>query len=454
MGHGIWDLVFGFTLQCTDLIIRWELCGNPAKKQPDKFVQSSIVLNIPEILLLACYRFYVMKGLDPETYLEIVDENKEMKKMRHRRCQTMEQTWEKFYDAYKGIPERSRPSKQWIPSPDLSEEGEDDVQDGELDDGDAEDVLEDEPHADQEQDIPVVLEPASPEASTSDVQTEAEFVDTMEVDYVRASEVFDESVQRDPFGRILLPSRVRSAPLSPPSDDGRVSPLPGPASPSTLPTPPRSSPAAPESVTRAPSPTSLSRVTRALSPPPAARAMSPSDRDQAQSGAITGILTSNLPRQSQSLRPSTSRIENNVSPPPASPAMSTADQSLPLPTSRSLIETQKQSNNGRGKAGIYNPSMLRRNRMVKQVSPPEDSSVSVRDHWKKWTEAHKIKIKKDVSRYMRNGTDDIMCMLCRKTITVDRWLRHRTVYNYCKPGDKYLKFSSYKADYPNIDIEN
>ena len=158
----------------------------------------------------------------------------------------------------------------------------------------------------------------------------------MEVDYVRASKVFDESVQRDPFDRILLPSRVRSAPLSPPSDNGRVSPLPGPVSPSTLPTPPRSSPAAQESVTRAPSPTSLSRVTRALSPPPAAQAMSPSD--QAQSGAITGILTSNLPRQSQSLRPSTLRIENNVSPPPASPAMSTADQSLgTMPTSRSLI---------------------------------------------------------------------------------------------------------------------
>ena len=103
------------------------------------------------------------------------------------------------------------------------------------------------------------------------------------------------------------------APLSPPSDNGRISPLPGPVSPSTLPTPPRFPLAAQESVTRAPSPTSLSWVAQALSPPPAARAMSPSD--QAQSGAITGILTSNLPRQSQSLRPSTSRIENNVSPP-------------------------------------------------------------------------------------------------------------------------------------------
>ena len=209
-----------------------------------------------------------MKGLDPETYIEIQNEDKEMKKMRHRRCQNMEQTWKNFYDAYKVIPERSRPSKQWIP---LSEDGEDvvHVQDGEQDDGDAEDVLEDEPHADQDQDIPVVLEPASPEASTSDaqsVQTEAEFVDTMEVDYVRASEVFDESVQRDPFGRIQLPSRVRSAPLSPSSDNGRVSPLPGPVSPSTLPTPPRSPLAAQESVTQAPSLTSLSWVTQALSP--------------------------------------------------------------------------------------------------------------------------------------------------------------------------------------------
>ena len=88
-------------------------------------------------------------------------------------------------------------------------------------------------------------------------RTETEFVDTsaMDIDLVNGSEIFNQSFERDPFGRLILPSRV--TPMSPTSDSGQISPLPERiSSPS-----PVSSPVAQRSVSRPPL-----QVTRALTP--------------------------------------------------------------------------------------------------------------------------------------------------------------------------------------------
>ena len=121
-------------------------------------------------------------------------------------------------------------------------------------------------------------------------------------------------------------------------------------------------------------------------------------------------------------------------------------------SSRSLINTQKNSA-GRGKAGIYNPAALRTKNRMEKLSSDDSSSVTICDQWKKWTEAHQLKVKKDIARYNRQGTSNIVCTTCQKSVSTERWLKHRTLYNYCKPGDRYLKFSQFKEDFPNINIE-
>ena len=104
-------------------IAPWTLCKNPAMAQAHKFP-----LNFTEVMLVACYRFYKARGIDPEHYLEILDENKEEKKMRKRRCTSMDQAWTHFYDNV--LPEcdkptRGQPASQ--PAPDLVQgEGEGD----------------------------------------------------------------------------------------------------------------------------------------------------------------------------------------------------------------------------------------------------------------------------------------------------------------------------------------
>ena len=62
--------------------------------------------------------------------------------------------------------------------------------------------------------------------------------------------------------------------------------------------------------------------------------------------------------------------------------------------------------------------------MVKNTNPPpeDDSSLTVKDHWKFWVETHKVTVKKDIARYLRTGTEEIFCKLCRKSISVDSWL--------------------------------
>ena len=75
---------------------------------------------------------------------------------------------------------------------------------------------------------------------------------------------------------------------------------------------------------------------------------------------------------------------------------------------------------------------------------PEPGSESVKDLWRKWNLDHKGRVQKDVARMIRAGTLDVFCQTCRRSIDVNKWFKHRTLYNYCKPGDKYLKFDNFK----------
>ena len=113
-------------------------------------------------------------------------------------------------------------------------------------------------------------------------RTETEFVDTsaMDIDLVNGSEIFNQSFERDPFGRLILPSRV--TPMSPTSDSGQISPLPeriSSPSPVSSPVAQRSVSRPPLQVTRALTPvtrTDLSPVSRVpVSQSPPGRAMSP-----------------------------------------------------------------------------------------------------------------------------------------------------------------------------------
>ena len=113
-------------------------------------------------------------------------------------------------------------------------------------------------------------------------RTETEFVDTsaMDIDLVNGSEIFNRSIERDPFGRLILPSRV--TPMSPTSDSGQISPLPeriASPSPVSSPVAQRSVSRPPLQVTRALTPvtrTDLSPVSRVpVSQSPSGRAMSP-----------------------------------------------------------------------------------------------------------------------------------------------------------------------------------
>ena len=180
----------------------------------------------------------------------------------------------------------------------------------------------------------------------------------MDIDLVNGSEIFNQSIERDPFGRLILPSRV--TPMSPTSDSGQISPLPERiSSPS-----PVTSPVAQRSVSRPPL-----QVTRALTPV--------TRTDRAPSAAPSSPV--------RQLRPS---------------------------SSRRLINTQKNSA-GRGKAGIYNPAALRTKNRMEKLSSDDSSSVTICDQWKKWTEAHQLKVKKDIARYNRQGTSNIVCTTCK-----------------------------------------
>ena len=118
--------------------------------------------------------------------------------------------------------------------------------------------------------------------------------------------------------------------------------------------------------------------------------------------------------------------------------------------SRKSFETEKTVT-GRGKAGRFN---MKRN--VNKLMPGAEiisETESVKDKWKQWNIQHQAKIKKEVSRSERSGIMDIVCKSCRRTIAVNKWFKHRTIYNYCKQGEKYLKLDNFKRDYPLISAD-
>ena len=183
---------------------------------------------------------------------------------------------------------------------------------------------------------------------------------------------------------------------------------------------------------------------------------------------ITGVsrVTRGLTTETRAITPDQHQIvspvpRDRVSQSPPSRAISTDQvrvlspvEALRPSSSRSMIQTQKTTG-GRGKAGVYNPTALKSKDKFEKLSGSgsDTSSETIREQWKKWTEAHILRVKKDVARYIRQGTCNIVCTTCRKSVATEKWLKHRTLYNYCKPGDRYLKFSNYKEDYPNINIE-
>ena len=118
--------------------------------------------------------------------------------------------------------------------------------------------------------------------------------------------------------------------------------------------------------------------------------------------------------------------------------------------SRRSFESEKTVT-GRGKAGKFNM----KSDMNKFNEGPEIAAdkESIKDKWKQWNIQHQAKVKKEVSRLVRSGNGDIVCKICRRSISSEKWFKHRTIYNYCKPGDKYLKFDNFKRDYPMIDSD-
>ena len=109
---------------------------------------------------------------------------------------------------------------------------------------------------------------------------------------------------------------------------------------------------------------------------------------------------------------------------------------------------------GRGKAGLYKvvQNKLKLTPAAAELEP-EPEKESVKSKWRSWNLEHQSKIKKDIARYIRTGTEDIVCKSCKRSISINKWMKHRTVYNYCKVGDKYLKFDNFKRDYPYINVD-
>ena len=130
-------------------------------------------------------------------------------------------------------------------------------------------------------------------------------------------------------------------------------------------------------------------------------------------------------------------------------------EAVPLPeairpsTSRRSFD-KKKSASGRGKAGIYKLVPNKSQFQPGGEPEPEKEKESLKELWRKWNADHQGKMKKEVSRLLRNGTEDVVCKTCRRSIAVSKWYKHRTAYNYCKPGDKYLKFDNFKRDFPCI----
>ena len=108
---------------------------------------------------------------------------------------------------------------------------------------------------------------------------------------------------------------------------------------------------------------------------------------------------------------------------------------------------------GWGKEGSYKLVQNKKIRRPGNIGPDIEKE-SIREKWKTWNLQHQAKIKKEVARYMRSGTEDVVCKACKRTISVNNYFKHNCTYNYCKGhGYKYLKFEHFKKDYPLINGE-
>ena len=92
------------------------------------------------------------------------------------------------------------------------------------------------------------------------------------------------------------------------------------------------------------------------------------------------------------------------------------------------------------------------NKLIKGAEIVSETEL-IKDKWKHWNIQHQAKIKKEVSTLVRSCNKDIVCKSCWRTISVDKWFKHRTIYNYCKEGEKYLKLDNFKRDYPLISAD-